>query len=78
MLAKAVVNLFNFLKVFNMKLGILAYHNKVQLLENGHNFESYIFGVMPLFNLVFCQNWLLIVVALNRWVLKHRMQCSCL
>ena len=32
------------------KLGILAYHDKVQLQGKGHNSERYIFGVIPLFN----------------------------
>jgi hypothetical protein len=38
----------------------------LQLLDKGHNFEIYIFGVMPLFNLEFCQSWFLIVVTFNR------------
>jgi hypothetical protein len=42
-------NKSNTLKVINMKLGVLAYHDKVQLLDNRHNSESNIFGDMPLF-----------------------------
>ena len=36
------------IKGTNTKLGIhvLAHHDKVQLPGKGHNFESYIFGVM--------------------------------
>jgi hypothetical protein len=33
-----------------MELGLLAYYDKRQLYDKGHNSESYIFGVMPLFN----------------------------
>jgi hypothetical protein len=29
----------------------LTFHDKVQLLDNGHNSESFIYEVMPLFNL---------------------------
>jgi hypothetical protein len=32
-----------------MKLRILAYHDKKQLYDKGHNFESYIFRIMPPF-----------------------------
>ena len=39
------------IKGINTKLGILAYHDKLQLQDKGHNPESYIiFRVMPLFN----------------------------
>ena len=38
------------MKDINTKLGILAHHDKAQLQDKGHNYESYIFGVMPLFN----------------------------
>jgi hypothetical protein len=36
-----------------MKLEMLAYNNKVYLLDKGHNYESSFFGVMPLFNIYF-------------------------
>jgi hypothetical protein len=36
-----------------LKLGILAYHAKLQLLDKKHNSESNILGVMPLFDLEF-------------------------
>jgi hypothetical protein len=43
-----------------MKLGILAYNDKVQLLDKRHNSsESNTFGVMPLFNLEFLSNLLI-------------------
>ena len=35
------------------KLRILANHDKMQLHDKGHNFESYSFREMPLFNLNF-------------------------
>jgi hypothetical protein len=38
-----------------MKLGKLAYHDKVEFLDKGHNSESNIFGLVPLFNLEFLQ-----------------------
>ena len=38
------------IKGISDKLVILAHHDKVQLQDKGHNSESYIFGVMPLFN----------------------------
>jgi hypothetical protein len=50
-----------------MKLGILAYLDKVQLLDVGHDSESNIFGVMPLFNLEFLTD-----------EHYHLMLCSCL
>jgi hypothetical protein len=56
-----------FLKGINMKLGILAYHDKVLLLDMWHTSESNIFGVMPFFTLEFLTD--------QR---EHRMQCSCL
>ena len=37
------------IKGINTKLGILAQHDKIQWQDKGHNSESYIFGVMPLF-----------------------------
>ena len=37
------------IKGINTKLGILAHHDKMQLLGKGHNSESYISRVMPLF-----------------------------
>jgi hypothetical protein len=39
----------NILKVTYTKLGILAYHDKVQVLVKGHNSELKIVEVMPLF-----------------------------
>jgi hypothetical protein len=50
---KNFAHYLNILKVIRMKLGIFAYHDKVQLLDKGHNSESNIYGVMPLFNLEF-------------------------
>ena len=44
----------------NTKIGILAHHDKVQLHEKGHNYESCGFGVMPLVNVVL----LFLVIAL--------------
>ena len=35
------------------KLKTLAHHDKMQLHVKGHNSESYIFGVMLLFNFIF-------------------------
>jgi hypothetical protein len=43
-------NDFRTMKGINMKLGILVYYDKVQLLDKGHNSESFIVGDMPLFN----------------------------
>ena len=37
-------------KGINIKLGIHAHHDKVQLQDKGHNYGMYILGVMPLFN----------------------------
>jgi hypothetical protein len=37
----------------NMKLGVLANHDKEQLLDKGHNSESHIVGVMPFSELIF-------------------------
>ena len=38
------------IKGINTKLSILAHHDKFQMKDKGHNSESYIFRVMPLFN----------------------------
>ena len=38
------------IKGINIKLGILAYHDKVKLQTKGHNSEIYSFGVRALFN----------------------------
>ena len=38
------------IKVIIIKLGILTHDDKVQLQDKEHNSESYIFGVMSLFN----------------------------
>jgi hypothetical protein len=35
-----VAHYLNILKVISMELGILAYHDKVQLLDEGHNSKS--------------------------------------
>jgi hypothetical protein len=43
-----VAHYSNILKVIDMKLGILANHDKVQLLDKGYNSERNTFGVMPL------------------------------
>jgi hypothetical protein len=48
-----VVNCLNISKVIKLKLRILAYRDKLQLLDKGDDSESNIFGVMPLFNLKF-------------------------
>ena len=40
------------IKVINTRIK-LAYHDKVQLRDKGHNSERYVFGVMSLFNLKF-------------------------
>jgi hypothetical protein len=37
----------------NVRLGILAYHNNVQLLSTGGTSESNTFKAMPFFNLYF-------------------------
>jgi hypothetical protein len=42
----------NILKVINMKLRILGYFEKVQLLDKVHNSKAKIFGVMTLFEIV--------------------------
>jgi hypothetical protein len=34
-------------KDMNMKLGMFAYHDKVQLLDKGHHSESYFIGLCP-------------------------------
>ena len=41
------------IKGININLGILAYRDKMQLQDKGHNSESYSFDVMPLFYLNF-------------------------
>ena len=46
-----VANYSKSIKDINTKLGSLADHDKLQLHGKVHNSESYIFGVMPLFNL---------------------------
>ena len=38
------------IKDISTKLGIVAHHDNVQFQGKGHNCESYIFAVMPLFN----------------------------
>ena len=40
----------------NTKLGLFVHHDKMQLQDKGHNFESHSFGVMSLFNLIFKLN----------------------
>jgi hypothetical protein len=49
------------MKDINMKLEIIAYHDKVEMHDFGHYYEKYnFFRVMPLFILItFGQNWLL-------------------
>ena len=37
------------IKDINIKHGMLAYYDKMQLQEKGHNSEGYMLGVMPLF-----------------------------
>ena len=44
------------IKDINIKLGILAHYGMVYLQDSGHNSESYILGVMPLFNVFFLTN----------------------
>ena len=44
-----VVHYSKIIKVINTKLGIFVHHDKLQ--GKGHNSESYIFGVMPHFQL---------------------------
>ena len=58
-IARLLCNNFNVahysksVKVISTKLEILAHHDKMQLQANGHNSESYSFGVMFLFKLNF-------------------------
>jgi hypothetical protein len=65
-------------KDINMKLGILIYLDKAQLLDREHNSESYIFKVLSPFNKdFFCgQNWLWIVIAFNRRALALSLYCG--
>ena len=46
------------IKGINTKLGVLAYHDKVQLQDMDHNFENCSFGVIPLFYLKFLSRML--------------------
>ena len=43
------------IKDIKTKLGILAHHDKVQLQDYWHDFESYNFRAIPIFN--FFQNF---------------------
>ena len=58
------------IKGINIKLGILAHLDKVQLQGKGHNSESENFGVMPPFPLSR-------TMAPDRLAKWYRMWCSC-
>jgi hypothetical protein len=52
--------LFKLLKVINMELGIFVNHDKMQLLDKGHDSGSYIFGVISLLDLKFLSKLLIV------------------
>ena len=52
-------------KGINTELGILAHYDKLQLQDKEYNSESYIFGVMPLFN---CLSWKVMQVHCNSFI----------
>ena len=53
------------IKDMNAKLKIIAHHDMIQLQDNGHNYTSCSFGVLPLLTLSRTNEC---------W---YRMQCSC-